>query len=187
MQHHNMALLSGAALQLRGASSAEGCAALDSHPVASRLAARDWQVLGRAIPVRLNTSPWCAVLQFYVTNRVLEGKKTKGFHPEVYAAMMKQVEHWQEHLGKVGPEGPLEIEDGDFKASEFREWAAKSAEDADKHIRLTSHYWAEAAQHVLPRERGEQLLRVAISMVGEDPALPPEAATYALNVFKSTL
>merc|ERR1711865_85549 len=117
---------------------------------------------------------------------VLEEKKYTGFNPQVYAVMMKQVEHWAEHLGELGPDGPLEDPEGEYEAAQFRDWAVKSAASAEKHIELSSHYWAEVAQHVLPAERGKAFLRVAMDMVGEDPALSSDAQKYALGVFQGT-
>merc|ERR1711990_1066285 len=123
-----------------------------------------------------------AVLQSFASSVVLEQKKVDGFHPQVYGAMMAQVQHWQEHLGKFGPDGPLEDENTTHNVLEFREWAIKSSEAANEHARLTSHYWAEVAQHVLSRERGKEFMKVAAEMFSEDPSLD-EGSKYAVDVF----
>ncbi|CAK0891210.1 unnamed protein product, partial [Prorocentrum cordatum] len=89
-RHHDVARLSGAALRLRvtpmgASSSSSGGVAAAPAPEA-----RDWQVLGRVVPVRLLLSPWAAVLQSYASSAVLESRSTAGIHPAVHGAMMNQ-------------------------------------------------------------------------------------------------
>ncbi|CAK0891204.1 unnamed protein product, partial [Prorocentrum cordatum] len=69
--------------------------------------ARDWQVLGRVVPVRLLLSPWAAVLQSYASSAVLESRSTAGIHPAVHGAMMNQAKHWQDGAPRPArPGGP---------------------------------------------------------------------------------
>ncbi|CAK0891208.1 unnamed protein product, partial [Prorocentrum cordatum] len=183
-RHHDVARLSGAALRLRvtpmgASSSSSGGVAAAPAPEA-----RDWQVLGRVVPVRLLLSPWAAVLQSYASSAVLESRSTAGIHPAVHGAMMNQAKHWQEHLGQPGPEGPLEDPSGEYAAAEFREWATQSAEAAKEHVRLTSHFFAEVAQHTLGGARGHHFLSAAAELVGADPALDAAAVEYAAQVFQ---
>lgn len=184
-RHHDVARLSGAALRLRVTPmAAEASSGSDCGAAAPAPEARDWQVLGRVVPVRLLLSPWAAVLQSYASSAVVESRSTAGIHPAVHGAMMNQAKHWQEHIGQPGPEGPLEDPSGEYAAAEFREWATQSAEAAKEHVRLTSHFFAEVAQHTLGGGRGDHFLTAAAELVGADPALDTAAVEYATRVFK---
>lgn len=186
--------LARASVALRGLEPLEAVEALQAKSAAGDAAAameasavaRDFQLMGKVVVLRLLTGRSLCVLSEYIRRTMTEDPAGIARCPALFNLIIKLSKHFRETLGTTDPVGPLEEPDGRHDLLPLRQYAEGRRAAAERHMQIMAEITSEAATSSLFPDPQDGLILLDVAEMFFQAECPVAERRKALKIFNAT-